>query len=94
MMRRVWLDNSLNIACQDVFRLLEEITTDPEVWQEKLNILCKEPSYRETLKQEWEKKELTLERLADLLESARRQIHLESFIISEENLATPKDGQE
>ncbi|MFZ3132109.1 MAG: hypothetical protein WA125_13720 [Desulfosporosinus sp.] len=94
MMRRVWLDNSLIIACQDVFRLLEKITTDPETNQENLTILCKEPAYRQTLRQEWDKKALTLERLADLLDTTRRQIRLESLIISEKDQFAPKDGQE
>lgn len=94
MMRRVWLDNSLIIACQDIFRLLEEITTDPETKQKNLTTLCQEPGYRQTLRQEWDKKELMLERLADLLDTARRQIRLESLIIGEEEPVAPKDGQE
>jgi hypothetical protein len=95
MMRRVWLDNSLNIACQDVFPLLKAITTDSETNQENLKKLCNEqPSYRQTLKQEWDNKELALERLADLLELARRQIRLENLIISDKDLSAPKDGQE
>ena len=93
MMRRVWLDNSLSVACQDVFRLLEEIMSDPETNQKSLTTLCKEPSYQQTLKQEWDKKELTLKHLADLLESTRMQIRLEGLIISGEDLSAPKDGQ-
>jgi len=94
MMRRVWLDNSLIIACQDIFRLLEEITIDPETNQKNLNTLCQEPGYRQTLRQEWDKKELILKRLADLLAATRRQIRLESLIIGEKDLFAPQDGQE
>ena len=94
MMRRVWLDNALNVACQEVSQLLTEIITDTETNQENLNRLCKEPSYRQTLRQEWDNKELALERLAELLESARRKIRLESLILSEEDPSATKEEQE
>ena len=94
MMRRVWLDNALNVACQEVSQLLTEITTDTETNQETLNTLCKESSYRQTLKQEWDNKELALACLADLLDSARRQIRLESLILSEVDLSTSKEEKE
>ncbi|KGP76368.1 hypothetical protein JT05_05005 [Desulfosporosinus sp. Tol-M] len=94
MMRRVWLDNSLIIVCQDIFRFLEEITADPETKQKTLNSLCKVPGYRQTLRQEWDKKEFMLERLADLLAKTRRQIRLESLLIGEEAPVVPQDGQE
>lgn len=91
MMRRVWLDNALDVACQNLYPLLKEMTTDSENIQENLKILCKEPSYRQTLRVEWDKKELALERLADALESARRQIQLESLIIRESDQVDSKE---
>lgn len=91
MMRRVWLDNALNLACQEVCQLLTEITSDVETNQENLKTLCKEARYGQTLRQEWENKELALGRLADLLESARRQIRSESLILSEEDPSATKE---
>lgn len=84
MMRKVWLDNALNIACQEVCHLLKEITSDSEEVQEKLKISYREPSFKKALKQEWKNKELALEHLANVLEVARQQIRLESQIISED----------
>lgn len=85
MMRRVWLDNALNTACQEVCQLLKEITTSSEKDKEKQKKFYREPSFKNALKQEWKNKELALEDLANVLEVARQQIRLESQIINEDD---------
>ncbi|GAB6154025.1 hypothetical protein JCM17380_27750 [Desulfosporosinus burensis] len=87
MMRKVWLDNALNIACQEVCQLLKEITNGSERDLGKQKIFYREPSFKKALKQEWKNKELALEHLANVLEVARQQIRLESQIICEEELS-------
>jgi len=91
MMRKVWLDNALNIACQEVCQLLKEITTCSEKEMEKQRIIYSQPSFKKALQQEWKNKEFALEQLANLLEVARQQIKLEGQIISEDKLSIPKE---
>ena len=86
MMHKVWLDNALNIACQEVCHLLKEITNSSEEVQGKLRRSYREPSFKKALMQEWKNKDLALEHLANVLEVARHQIRLESQIISEDEL--------
>ena len=90
MMRRVWLDNALNIACQEVCQLLKEITSDSEKNLGNQKIFYEEASFKKALKQEWKNKEFALEQLANLLEVARQQIKLEGQIINEDELSVSK----